>query len=986
MKFLYCLFLLSLSFILKSQSFIDSDALKFRQLGPERGGRCTTVEGVESQENVFYAGYTGSGVWKTEDYGETWKNISDGFFETPSIGSVSVYQKNPSIIYVGTGSDGLRSNVIEGRGMYKSTDAGKTWEQIGLKETGQIGSVEIHPENPDIVIVAAIGKAFGPNKERGVYKTEDGGKTWKQVFFISKKTGFSDIEFHPNNPKIVYAAAWMAERKPWTIISGGEENGIYKSEDGGETWKKMDNGLPEMKGKIDLAVSAADPERLYALIEAKGKESGLYRSDDGAKSFTQVSDKEGLLNRPFYYCNLYADPTNAAHIYSFATRGYESKDGGKSWSSFNARHGDHHDMWINPQNPNLLIQSNDGGANVSLNGGKSWSTQFNQPTSEIYQVEVDNQYPYWVYGGQQDNYTTVSVPSLPPYGMQAGHTAYIMNTGGCETGPAVPHPDNPNIVYSNCKGRFSRFNKSTGQEQEYNVGAYYMYGHDPKDLPYRFQRVSPIHISPHDSRVIYHCSQYVHKTTDEGRTWETISPDLTAFTPETQGISGSPFTRDITGEEFYSTIYAMQESKVEEGVLWVGANDGPVHVSRNGGETWVNVTPKDLGPGGRVDAVEASQHQKGKAYVSVLRYQLGDARPYIYKTTDYGKNWQLITNGIPSDFPVRVVREDPKVAGLLFAGTELGLFVSFNDGELWQQFQSNLPVVPITDLKIHRGDLVMSTMGRGFWVLDDIQALRHGKQGLIKPSDTYTYRYSPRTPRDRISTHVSYPQPGVNIDYFLPENAESALFVEISNEAGQVVRRYRSTKDKKEKSEVKEDMNTSTVEYTENKSIATSEGAHRFVWDMRHDTRVLASPGKYIVRLYNESFDESQEFELLADPRMTADGFTKKDYLEQEAFSLEVGQFYKKVRDYVKDANAKKKELEKKETRTSAEEKELSSLIAKLAKIENEKGISYPVQKYQAQLRYLFGGLNASYKYVSADAVKRFEVLKQEWSEIQAME
>jgi len=894
-----------------SQSFVDSDALKFRQLGPERGGRCTTVEGVVSQESVYYAGYTGSGVWKTEDYGETWKNISDGYFETPSIGSVSVYQKNPSILYVGTGTDGLRSNLIEGRGIYKSLDAGKSWSHIGLRETGQIGSVEIHPSNPDIVIVAAIGKAFKANDERGVYKTVDGGVTWKKVLFISNKTGFSDIEFHPTNPKIVYAAAWMVERKPWTIISGGKENGIYKSTDGGDTWKKIDNGLPELKGKIDLAVSAADSERLYALVEAKGKESGLYRTDDGGKSFKQVSDKSGLLNRPFYYCNLYADPTNAAHLYSFATRGYETKDGGKSWKSFNARHGDHHDMWINPENPMLLIQSNDGGANVSMNGGKSWSTQFNQPTSEIYQVEVDNQYPYWVYGGQQDNYTTVSVPSLPPFGMQAGHTAYIMNTGGCETGPAVPHPDNSNIVYSNCKGRFSRFNKATGQEQEYNVGAYYMYGHDPKDLPYRFQRVSPIHISPHDSKVIYHCSQFVHKTTDEGRTWETISPDLTAFTPETQGVSGSPFTRDITGEEFYSTIYAMQESKREAGVLWVGANDGPVHVSKDGGKKWNKVTPSGLSPGGRVDAVEPSIHEDGKAYISILRYQLGDAKPYIYKTSNYGKSWKLITKGIPSDYPVRVVREDPQRSGLLFAGTELGLFVSFNDGEQWEKFQSNLPVVPITDLKIHRGDLVMSTMGRGFWVLDDIQSLRSAKvKMLVKPADTYTFKYSPRTPNDRISTHVSYPQPGVNIDYYLQDTSTSPIFIEITNDRHQVVRRYRSSKGKADKKEVKEDMNTNAVEYKEISSLKTSAGAHRFSWDMRHDTRVLASPGKYSIRLFNESFDESQNFSLLADPRMTADGFTEEDYLKQEAFSLEVGQFYKEVQDYVKASNKRVKILE----------------------------------------------------------------------------
>lgn len=985
MKLIFYTILFFACNLIAAQSYIESDALKFRDLGPERGGRCTTVEGVSSMDNIYYAGYTGSGVWKTEDYGETWENISDGYFETPSIGSVCVYQKNPSIIYVGTGTDGLRSNLIEGRGIYKSTDAGKSWKHMGLRESGQIGSVEVHPNNPDVVIVAAIGKAFKSNAERGVFKTIDGGQSWKKVLFISDKTGFSDIEFHPSNPQIIYAAAWMAERKPWTIISGGEENGIYKSVDGGDTWEKIDNGLPRLKGKIDLAVSAADPERLYALVEASGKESGLYRTDDGGESFTQVSNKDGLLNRPFYYCNLYADPTNASHLYSFATRGYETHDGGKTWKSFNARHGDHHDMWMNPNNPTYLIQSNDGGANVSLNGGKTWSTQFNQPTSEIYQVEVDNQVPYWVYGGQQDNYTTISVPSLPPYGMQAGHTAYIMNTGGCETGPAVPNPDNPNIVYSNCKGRFSRYNKATGQEQEYNVGAYYMYGHDPKDLPYRFQRVSPIHVSPHDSKVIYHTSQYVHKTTDEGRTWETISPDLTAFTPETQGVSGEPFTRDITGEEFYSTIYAIQESKLEKGLIYVGSNDGPIHVTRNGGKDWKNITPKDIEGGGRVDAVEASVHEKGKAYACILRYQLGDAKPYILKTADYGETWELITKGIPSDYPVRVLREDPEREGLLFAGTELGLFVSFDDGENWKQFQSNLPVVPITDIKIHRNDLVLSTMGRGFWVLDDIQALRQSDdQILIKPADSYALRYG--SVRSAISTHIDYPAPGINLDYLLKDSLSGPIFLEITNADGKMVRRYRSSKPAKDTSEVKEDMNTSSVEYTESKSLSTKDGAHRFRWDMRHDNRVLASPGDYTVRLFSDNFDESREFALLEDPRIAADGFTLADYKAQELFSLKVGDFYKEVQDFTEEANKKVKKLSSKEDKTKEDEKELATLKKKLKKIENEKEVAYPQQMFLSQVRYLFNGVNDTYKYVSAESRERFKQLQQEWKEIQGLE
>lgn len=981
---------ITLCFQLYSQSEISFESLKFRDLGPERGGRCTTIEGVADQPNVFYAGYTGSGVWKTDDYGTTWKNISDGTFETPSIGSIDVFQKDPKIIYVGTGTDGLRSNLIAGRGMYKSIDAGKSWKHIGLKKAGQIGSVETHPENSDIVFAAAIGNAFGANDERGVFRSMNGGESWDKVLFISNTTGFSDIEFHPTNPNIVYAAAWHAERKPWTIISGGDENGIYKSTDGGTSWTRINEGLPSLKGKIDLAVSAADPDRLYALVEAPRGEDGLYRSDDTGDHFTQVSSKFELLNRPFYYCNLHADPNNADKLWSLATRAYQSTDGGKTWKSFTARHGDHHDIWVNPNNSQLIIQANDGGANISHNAGKTWSSQFNQPTSEIYQIEVDNQYPYWVYGGQQDNSTTISVPSLPPYGMQAGHTAYITNTGGCETGPAVPHPTNSDIVYSNCKGRFSRFNKATGQEQQYNVGAYFMYGHDPIDLPYRFQRVSPIHISPHDAGVIYHCSQFVHKTTDEGKTWETISPDLTAFTPETQGFSGGPITRDITGEEFYSTIYAIQESRKEKGVIWVGSNDGPIHVTKDGGKNWSNVTPNDIGPGGRVDGVEPSVHRDGKAYVCILRYQLDDPKPYIYKTLDYGKTWKLITKGIPTDFPVRVLREDPEVEGLLFAGTEYGLFVSIDDGENWKAMQNNLPVTPITDIKIHRGDVAMSTMGRGFWVLDDIQSIRQSVSGvtsdnLFDPADTYAFLYSTRKANDAIYDHISYPSPRVNIDYYLKESLNNPLFLEISNSEGEIIRRFRSSKNKKDTIIVTEDMNTSSVKYKEYNSLKISAGMHRFYWDFKHENKVLARPGNYTVRLFSEGFNQQQNFELKSDPRTEADGFTEMDYKNQEIFALQVAQLVKEVAEYSKGLEKALKELEKIELRNAVQEKDLQVLKGKIDLFKNKSKTHYPQQMYISQLDYLFGGVSRSYQHVNQDTKMRFEVLKKEFEKLKAM-
>jgi photosystem II stability/assembly factor-like uncharacterized protein len=573
--------------------------LQYRSIGPSRGGRVTAVTGVASQPSTFYMGTVGGGVWKTADNGHNWIPITDGYFATGSIGAMDVADSDPNIIYVGTGSDGIRSNVITGLGVYKSTDAGSTWSFVGLRDIGQVGAVIIHPEDPDIVYVAAMGNAFGPSPERGVYRSWNGGATWNHVLFVSDSTGAVDLEFAPDNPNEIYVSMWRGERKPWTIISGAYEGGVYKSDDGGETWTHLTNGLPQgLRGKSDLAVSAADPDRVYVIMEAPEPDDGLYRSDDRGRTWRQVTSYNPILNRPFYYTNLDADPTNADIVYVNNEGFYKSTDGGANFSRERTPHGDNHDMWINPIDPNIFVQSNDGGANVTLDGGNTWSTQHNQPTAELYQVGIDDQFPYWVYAGQQDN-STIMVPSLPPYSVAGGPSGYWRAIGGCETGPAVPKPGNHNIVYSNCKGRFGRYNKITGQEKQYYVGMANIYGHHSDNLEYRFQRVSPIHVSPHDADVVYHASQYLHRTTDEGVTWETISPDLTARTPETQVASGGPITRDITGEEYYSTLYAVQESYIEPGVIWVGANDGPIHVTRDGGANWTNVTPPDLPPGGR---------------------------------------------------------------------------------------------------------------------------------------------------------------------------------------------------------------------------------------------------------------------------------------------------------------------------------------------------------------------------------------------------
>ncbi len=977
----------------------DMTAFEYRNVGPFRGGRVTAVAGVASQPSTFYLGATGGGVWKSTDYGVSWHNISDRYFETPSIGAISVAQHDGNIIYVGTGSDGLRSNVITGKGMYKSIDGGKTWEHTGLRQTGQIGAVEMHPDNYNIVYVAAIGQAFQPNAERGVYKTSDGGKNWKKVLFISDKVGFTDIELLPGNPEIIYAAAWKAERKPWTIISGGSaaEGGIYKSVDSGNSWEKLTNGLPgDLIGKIDLAVCPADSRILYALVEAPGKEGGLYRSMDQGKSFQQVSADKGIRTRPFYYTNIEVDPKDPDVVYAMATGYFKSVNGGKTWSRMRPPHGDNHDMWINPDNTDLFIQANDGGANITHNGGKTWSTQFNQPTAEIYQVEVDDQFPYWLYGGQQDNYTTVAVPSMAPNGIQAPGIGWIMNTGGCETGPAVPKPGDHNTVYANCKGRFGVYNKKTGTEKAYYVGASNMYGHNPKDLKYRFQRVSPIHVSPHDPNVVYHTSQYVHRTRDEGVTWETISPDLTAFEPDKQVISGSPITRDITGEEFYSTIYAIRESPVKKGVIWVGANDGPVHVTQDDGQTWKKVTPSKLAPNGRVDAVEPSPHDAAKAYIAVLRYQLGDWKPYIYRTENYGKDWKLLTtgtNGIPDNYPTRVVREDPEREGLLYAGTEFGMFISYDDGASWKPFQQNLPVTPVTDIKIHEGDLVLSTMGRSFWVLDNITALRQNEINslnetavLFRPKDTHRYRYPKVRSGD---ANPWYPYPSVIIDYYLPEGVKNAIRLDILDDKGNVVNTFFSDSNQtKIEEKVITDMATNETIYLIDKSLKVKPGINRFHWNMRYtgpwDKREsrrfrngpMAMPGSYTARLTVGDKVLQQSFALLMDPRVsgTVSEQQLKDQLDLAMRTIALLSDVRKLESEL-DKEYKKLDMKKKTgSLNEVEEERLSNVTGVLKKLKTGEDI-YPQPMLTDQVSYLYNMLNGADQAPGKDAEERFSEL-----------
>ncbi|MEO0571930.1 MAG: hypothetical protein AAF039_09510 [Bacteroidota bacterium] len=1000
--YLMVLSLLSFSLFQNESNAQDSaksmyKSLQYRPVGPARGGRVTTVTGIAKQPGTFYLGASGGGVWKSEDYGTTWNNVSDGFFDTPSIGAIQVAENDPNIVYVGTGSDGLRSNIISGKGVYKSIDAGKTWEHIGLKHVGQIGAVEVDPTNSNVVWVAAIGNAFKSTPERGVFKTTDGGQNWEKVLFVSDKVGFSDIELLPGNPNVIYAAAWKAERKPWTIISGGKaaEGGIYKSVNGGKDWTKLENGLPQNTiGKIDLAVSPVDSSILYAIIEAPEGEQGLYKSMDQGKSFQHISDDIRLVNRPFYYINVALDPTNPDIVYSNANPLIKSEDGGKTWKEMSVPHGDNHDIWLNPKNPNILIQANDGGVNVSFNGGKTWSTQFNQPTAELYQVEVDDQYPYWLYAGQQDNYSTIAVPSFPPSAVQNPGTAWIINTGGCETGPAVPKPGNPNLVYANCKGRFGVFNKLTGVEKSYYVGASNIYGHNPKDLKYRFQRVAPVHVSPHNPDVVYHGSQFLHKTDSDGFDWETISPDLTAFEADKQVISGSPITRDITGEEYYSTLYSIRESPLEEGVIWTGSNDGVVSLTKDGGKTWQNVTPKKLPNGGRVESIAASHHDIATAYIAVDRHLLGDERPYLYKTNDYGTSWTLLStgsNGIPNDHTSRVLREDPVKPGLLYAGTEYGVYISLNDGANWESFQQNLPITPITDIKIFRGDLVLSTMGRGFWILDDITALRDETISkldavpyLFAPDNTIRYRY----PKVRSGgTFPKYPRTAVYIDYYLSETTKGLKLEILDENKRSIVTILSDSTLLKSTTEEVEDMDLSTTFRYVNTKLETKKGLHRFGWDLRkkgpwhknekrrYKNGPMVSPGSYIAKLTVADKSITQGFKVLMDPRVKADGITETILQKQQNTQAKVMALLSEARLFQESLERESKKLEDKEDEVSKDR--LEKLESILRQLKNDEG-AYPQQMLVAQISYLFNMVNGADQEIGTDVQLRFVELEKQ--------
>ena len=925
--------------------------LKWRSVGATRGGRVTAFSGVRQQPHTFYFGGVGGGVWKTEDAGITWVPISDGqITSTGSMGSIDVAPSNPNHVWVGTGSAAIRSNVIIGRGVYKSLDAGKTWQFMGLKESGQIGGIRVHPFNTNTVWLAALGSPFGPNDERGIFKTTDGGRTWKKTLFVNNETGGRDVEVDYDNPDIVYAAMYKGFRKGWDIISGGpaSEGGIYKSTDGGETWKHITNGLPnDLIGKIDIEIARSNPNVLYAMIEAPGNKGGLYRSNDKGETWTVINSSQQLRARPFYFNYVQVNPKNENEVWVSELSLHKSIDGGKTFVNIGTPHGDNHGVWFNPDNPQIMLQVSDGGANVSLNGGRSWSSILNQPTAEYYMVAVDEQYPYRLYMPQQDN-STLIIPSVPPVSWGFDHPAQAwQQASGCETGQIWPKPDGK-VVWGACKGEVGRYNTVTGQEKHYWVYPQNRYGHDPDDIKFRFPRQTVVYVSPHDSRVIYQASHVLHRSIDEGVTWDIISPDLTAHEPQYQIVSGNPITRDVTGEEVYSTIYSMIESRLEKGVIWVGANDGPVSVTRDNGKTWKNVTPKDL-VGARIQTVEDSPHMKGRAYIAAYRFMREhDLKPYIYRTDNYGESWTLLTdgkNGIANDFPTRVVREDPKQAGLLYAGTEFGSFISFNAGRNWQPLQQNLPVTPVTDIKVHRNDLVISTMGRSAWIMDNITPLQEiarivngtptatgqvigaitGASGfsrivdeqklpaiaLFPPREAMRMRNSgaPASPNE-----PEYPTMGAQFDLYFATAPGADTKLEVLDAKGGALRTWN----------VLAPGSNAPVEAGRggfrrggggSAGIRAEAGMQRIAWDMRYagpwapnapqggPGGPVVPPGKYSVRLTSGGQTISRVFEIKSDPRIAADGVSDGDIAEQVKFQLQ-------VRDALSDARRLQQAIE----------------------------------------------------------------------------
>jgi photosystem II stability/assembly factor-like uncharacterized protein len=855
--------------------------MKYRVVGPFRGGRSLTASGIPSDPATYYFGGTGGGVWKSTDGALTWTSVFDQE-GTSAIGSLAVAPSDPNIVYVGTGEACLRGNISHGDGVYRTLDGGKTWKNLGLRDSRAIGKVIVNPKNPDIAFVAALGHPFGPNSERGIFRTLDGGKTWEKVLYKDENTGGIDVTFDPRNSNILFAALWEVRRTPWSLSSGGPGSGLYRSNDGGATWKRLDEkGLPKGPyGRIGVSV-AANSDRVYALIQAN--DGGLYRSDDGGDTWQLVNGSHSLIQRPWYYMHVVADPQDSETVYIMNVDAYRSTDGGRSLNKVKIPHGDNHGLWIDPKDTKRMIATNDGGVSVTLDGGKTWTRQDNQPTAQFYHVIADTRTPYYIYGSQQDS-GTVAIASRSDGG--AIDRADWYDVGGGEAGYIAPYPADPNIVFAaDYEGIITRFDKRNGQIRNITNQTHLADAGGAATLEYRFQWTSPVVISPHDAETLYHASERLFKTTDGGVHWEAISGDLTRNDKTKQQPSGGSITIDDSGTEYYDTIFAVAESPVSKGLIWVGTDDGLVHITRDGGKSWSNVTPKDLPEWSRISQIDPSPFDAGTAYMAVDRHQNDDLHPHIYKTSDYGKTWTTSVKGIPDTTFVRAVREDPKKRGLLYAGTEMGVFVSFNDGADWRSLQLNLPRAPIHDLIVKNDDLVVATHGRSFWLLDDLAPLRQFTDDVAKQD---VHLYSPATAYRMQNPEEAPPKPilvgqnppaGAVIDFFVKAQPKGETTIEILDGQGQVIRKYSSLRD-----EVPDEPLDPDDKKPE-KEIKVEAGLNRFVWNLRYESanRVpgyylweykggargpLALPGSYQVRLTVDGKSQTAPLELKLDPRV----------------------------------------------------------------------------------------------------------------------
>ena len=870
------------------------DSMQWRELGPYRGGRVAAVAGVPQDRGLYYFGATGGGVWKSEDAGRTWNNVSDGTFGG-SIGAVAVSGWDPNVVYVGAGEKTVRGNVSHGDGMWKSEDAGKSWRSIGLTDSRHISRIRIHPKDPDQVWVCAMGHLFGPNEERGVYHSEDGGKTWHRSHFVNEHAGCVDLAMDPNNPRVLYTTFWRILRTPWSLESGGEGSTMWKSTDSGKTWTELttNEGMPEGPlGIMGISVSPGDSENLYAVVEAEG--GGVFRSKDGGETWARTSDSRDLRQRAWYYTRVYADPGDVESVYVLNVGFHHSKDGGRTFSRIAVPHGDNHDLWIDPDDPQRMIQSNDGGANVSEDGGESWTVQSNQPTAQMYRVSTDNSFPYRVLGGQQDN-SSVRMRSRS-FASGAVGVRDWEPSAGCECGHIVAKPDDPDIVFGGCYGgNLERINHRTGERRDVSVWPDDPMGWGAAELKYRFQWNFPIFFSPHDPNRLYTAAQVLFRSDDLGESWQEISGDLTRNDKDKQGPSGGPITKDNTSVEYYSTIFAALESPHERGVLWTGSDDGLIHLSKDDGKTWTNVTPPMLPEWSQINSMDAHPFEKGGLYVAATRYKSDDFRPLLYRTEDYGATWTAITDGIPQDHFTRVIRADPDRRGLLYTGTERGVYVSFDDGARWQSLQLELPEVPITDLAVKEGDLVAATQGRGFWILDDLSLLH-----ALSLDDTGPRLYAPGLTIRLTAGGFSFsadnagsnPPTGVVLRYFLTEDPadDAEVRLEILQADGEPVRTLTR---KPEQADGEDEPDPDQI-------LELKKGAGSVVWDLRYpgpedfpgmvlwngyEDGPRAVPGKYTARLTVGEWSEATDFEVLPDPRSSA---TPEDFQSQFDFLIAV--------------------------------------------------------------------------------------------------